>query len=59
MVKGLGVKLLDKVLEIMEEEDDNKREVGFLSETHQTKLVLYPCSNYSLHPVTLSVQQDQ
>lgn len=57
VVKGLGVKLLDKVLEIMEEEDDNKREVGLLSETHQTKLVLYPCSNYSLHLV--SAQQDQ
>ncbi|XP_061910729.1 serine/threonine-protein kinase Nek4 isoform X2 [Entelurus aequoreus] len=27
VVKGLGVKLLDKVLEIMEEEDDIKREV--------------------------------
>lgn len=30
VVKGLGVKLLDKVLEILEkEEDDDKREVGF------------------------------
>ncbi|KAM3877964.1 serine/threonine-protein kinase Nek4 [Diretmus argenteus] len=27
VVKGLGVKLLDRVLEIMEEEDDNKREL--------------------------------
>ncbi|XP_057700948.1 serine/threonine-protein kinase Nek4 [Corythoichthys intestinalis] len=27
VVKGLGVKLLDKVLEIMEEEDDTKREL--------------------------------
>lgn len=27
VVKGLGVKLLDRVLEIMEEEDDTKREV--------------------------------
>lgn len=27
VVKGLGVKLLDKVLEIMEEEDDTKKEV--------------------------------
>lgn len=27
VVKGLGVKLLDRVLEIMEEEDENKREV--------------------------------
>lgn len=39
VVKGLGVKLLDKVLEIMEEEDDNKREV---SETHQTKSCTVP-----------------
>lgn len=29
VVKGLGVKLLDRVLEIMEEEDENKREVRF------------------------------
>ena len=29
VVKGLGVKLLDRVLEIMEEEDDTKREVRF------------------------------
>lgn len=29
VVKGLGVKLLDRVLEIMEEEDDDKREVRF------------------------------
>lgn len=28
VVKGLGVKLLDKVLEIMEEEDEVKREVS-------------------------------
>lgn len=28
VVKGLGVKLLDKVLEVMEEEDDAKREMG-------------------------------
>lgn len=28
-MKGLGVKLLDRVLEIMEEEDENKREVRF------------------------------
>lgn len=27
VVKGLGVKLLDRVLDIMEEEDDTKREV--------------------------------
>lgn len=27
VMKGLGVKLLEKVLEIMEMEDDNKREV--------------------------------
>lgn len=27
VMKGLGVKLLDKVLEIMEMEDDKKREV--------------------------------
>lgn len=27
VVKGLGLKLLDKVLEIMEEEDEHKREV--------------------------------
>lgn len=27
VLKGLGVKLLDRVLEIMEEEDDNRREV--------------------------------
>lgn len=27
VVKGLGIKLLDKIMEIMEEEDDNKREV--------------------------------
>ncbi|XP_053172099.1 serine/threonine-protein kinase Nek4 [Scomber japonicus] len=27
VVKGLGVKLLDRVLEIMEEDDDNKREL--------------------------------
>lgn len=29
VVKGLGVKLLDRVLEIMEVEDDTKREVSF------------------------------
>lgn len=29
VVKGLGVKLLDRVLEIMEEEDETKREVWF------------------------------
>lgn len=28
VVKGLGIKLLDSIMEIMEEEDDNKREVG-------------------------------
>lgn len=27
VVKGLGVKMLDRVLEIMEEEDETKREV--------------------------------
>lgn len=31
VVKGLGVKLLDRVLEIMEMEDETKREV---SKTH-------------------------
>lgn len=37
-MKGLGVKMLDKVLEIMEEEDDNKREV---SETHAAPIVCF------------------
>lgn len=27
VVKGLGVKLLDRVLDIMQEEDEDKREV--------------------------------
>lgn len=37
VVKGLGLKLLDRVLEIMEEEDDAKREVGLeTNNTHQT-----------------------
>ena len=28
VVKGLGVKLLDRVLELMEEEDDHQRQVS-------------------------------
>lgn len=28
VVKGLGVKLLDRVLDIMQEENEDKREVG-------------------------------
>lgn len=31
VVKGLGVKLLDKVLEILDEEDEAKREVNELN----------------------------
>lgn len=30
VVKGLGVKLLDKVLDVMQEEDEDKREVSQL-----------------------------
>lgn len=30
VVKGLGVKLLDKVLDIMQEEDEDKREASLL-----------------------------
>lgn len=36
VVKGLGVKLLDKVLEIMEEEDEAKREVSGIDNITQT-----------------------
>lgn len=38
VVKGLGVKLLDKVLELMEEEDDYKLKVG--THAQQKRLML-------------------
>ena len=49
VVKGLGVKLLDKVLEIMEEEDDAIREV----KTVQTRAhTVWLCYSWK-HPVLL------
>ncbi|XP_053723685.1 serine/threonine-protein kinase Nek4 isoform X2 [Synchiropus splendidus] len=44
VLKGLGVKLLDRVLEIMEEEDDGEREVGFalLFTERSEQVQLYP-----------------
>ncbi|XP_040889391.1 serine/threonine-protein kinase Nek4 [Toxotes jaculatrix] len=41
VVKGLGVKLLDKVLEIMEEEDDTKRELYLRDEMGDEKYQAY------------------
>ncbi|CAL8336145.1 unnamed protein product [Merluccius merluccius] len=41
VVKGLGVKLLDKVLELMEEEDDNKREVCLREQMGDEKYQAY------------------
>lgn len=47
VMKGLGVKLLDKVLEIMEEDDDTKREVR------------YPCYNsLKCSVLLLSVEEE-
>lgn len=37
MVKGLGVKLLDRVLDIMEEDDEDKREVRIQNDIHDTE----------------------
>lgn len=45
VVKGLGVKLLDRVLEVMEEEDDIKREV---SKTHPILNLLSECISLTL-----------
>ncbi|XP_042261116.1 serine/threonine-protein kinase Nek4 isoform X1 [Thunnus maccoyii] len=41
VVKGLGVKLLDRVLEIMEEEDDNKRELCLRDQMGDEKYQAY------------------
>uniref|UniRef100_UPI003AB0CE9F serine/threonine-protein kinase Nek4 n=1 Tax=Centroberyx gerrardi TaxID=166262 RepID=UPI003AB0CE9F len=41
VVKGLGVKLLDRVLEIMEEEDDNKRELCLRDQMGEEKYQAY------------------
>nr|XP_046240180.1 serine/threonine-protein kinase Nek4 isoform X2 [Scatophagus argus] len=41
VVKGLGVKLLDKVLEIMEEEDENKRELYLRDQMGDEKYQAY------------------
>ncbi|KAG7238337.1 hypothetical protein INR49_031053 [Caranx melampygus] len=41
VVKGLGVKLLDKVLEIMEEEDDTKRELCLRDQMGDEKYQAY------------------
>uniref|UniRef100_A0A3Q3LFS4 Serine/threonine-protein kinase Nek4 n=1 Tax=Mastacembelus armatus TaxID=205130 RepID=A0A3Q3LFS4_9TELE len=41
VVKGLGVKLLDKVLEIMEEEDDTKRELCLRNQMGDEKYQAY------------------
>lgn len=37
VVKGLGVKLLDRVLDIMEEDDEDKREVRIQNDIHDTE----------------------
>ncbi|XP_038551669.1 serine/threonine-protein kinase Nek4 isoform X5 [Micropterus salmoides] len=41
LVKGLGVKLLDRVLDIMEEEDDNKRELCLRNQMGDDKYHAY------------------
>ncbi|XP_070759309.1 serine/threonine-protein kinase Nek4 [Enoplosus armatus] len=41
VVKGLGVKLLDRVLDIMEEEDDNKRELCLRDQMGDEKYQAY------------------
>ncbi|XP_029907788.1 serine/threonine-protein kinase Nek4 isoform X2 [Myripristis murdjan] len=41
VVKGLGVKLLDRVLEIMEEDDDNKRELCLRDQMGEEKYQAY------------------
>lgn len=38
VVKGLGVKLLDRVLDIMEDDDEDKREVRIENDIHDTVL---------------------
>ncbi|CAL8274811.1 unnamed protein product [Boreogadus saida] len=41
VVKGLGVKLLDKVLELMDEEDDHKRQVCLREQMGEEKYLAY------------------
>ncbi|CAF96802.1 unnamed protein product [Tetraodon nigroviridis] len=58
VVKGLGIKLLDKILEIMEEEDDHKREQCLLHHMGDEKYHAYAVM-YVIKKLNLTTSERQ